>query len=678
MLKDKQQIYIRTFGCQMNFRDSEEIAGMLLEKGYSMAGSPEEADAVIFNTCSVRKHAEDRAISNIGALKSLKKKRPQMIIGVVGCMAKAQGDKIIEKLPIVDFIAAPANIYEIPQILEEVLKRRGSVSAIGRESRPEIKNIAYHTKGISALVTIMEGCNNFCSYCIVPYVRGREVARPAKSVIEEIKALSGDGYKEVMLLGQNVNSYVDGTVDFVKLLGLIDVVDGIERIRFLTSHPKDAGEGLFKAMRNLPKVCEHLHLPLQSGSDRILKSMNRGYTAGSYLKKIEMLRKYVPGCAITTDVIVGYPGESDEDFMLTKKLIEDVGFNSAFIFKYSPRSPAKASGLDDDVPKKVKEERNQSLLKLRDKISDAKDKEFIGAQTEVLVEGICRKERHKVTGRNRQSIKVVLEGGKELVGTVKKVKISSIVGHTLVGSAVLLMLLFGGVFSGTARAETTESVERYFIGGDYEDTVREGVKLLETSQEKDKVFYMIGTSLNKLGRYDLARKDFGTLIDTFPRSDFAPLAQLGIADSYYLGGDYKAAGAEYERYITKYPRSQGSATAYFRIAKCAQKEGRWQEARNYYQKVKSDFPASFEAQMASQAMSEETLYFTVQVGSFNEKANALRLCDELVKKGYDTSIVRAQEEGSYKVRVGKLDTKEKAEELAKRLRADGLPTKVLP
>jgi len=362
--------------------------------------------------------------------------------------------------------------------------------------------------------------------------------------------------------------------------------------------------------------------------------------------------------------------------------IEDVGFNSAFIFKYSPRPPAKASGLDDDVPKKVKEERNQSLLKLRDKISDAKDKEFIGGQTEVLVEGICRKEKHKVTGRNRQNIKSVFEGGSALIGAIKRVKIRSIVGHTLVGTAALAVL-FCGISLSSARAET---VEQYFVTGDYEDTVREGVKLLGTSQEKDKLFYMIGTSLNKLGRYDLARKNFGTLIDTFPRSDFAPLAQLGIADSYYLGGDYKNAVSEYEKYITKYPGSQGAATAYFRIAKCAQKEGRWQEARNYYRKVKSDFPASFEAQMASQALSEETLYFTVQVGSFNKKANALKLCDELVKKGYDTSIVKAkgkvllEEKGeeSYKVRVGKLNTKEEAEDLAKRLRADGLPTKVLP
>ena len=420
----------------MNDRDSEEITGMLLERGYILSDSPEETDVALFNTCSVRKHAEERAISNIGALKALKKKRPHLIVGVVGCMAKAQGDKIIEKLPIVDFIAGPANIYDIPDMIDEVMTaQRGQIS-IDRESRPYIKNIAYHAKGISALVTIMEGCNNFCSYCIVPYVRGREIGRPSQNIIDEIKKLTEEGYKEVTLLGQNVNSYKDGESNFIKLLEKINGIDGIKRIRFLTSHPKDAGEDLFKAMRDLDKACEHLHLPLQSGSDKILKSMNRGYTVADYLKKVEILRKHIPGCAITTDVIVGYPGESDEDFIMTEKLMETVKFNSAFIFKYSPRPPAKASGLDDDVPKRVKEERNQALLKLRDRISSLKDREFIGTQTEVLIENICRKEKHKVTGRNRQNIKVALAGNSDLIGKLKTVKINSVFCHTLVGGLI--------------------------------------------------------------------------------------------------------------------------------------------------------------------------------------------------------------------------------------------------
>jgi tRNA-2-methylthio-N6-dimethylallyladenosine synthase len=588
-------------------------------------------------------------------------------------MAKAHGRKIIDRVPIVDFIAGPANIYDIPAAVDAIMARRKDpVIATDKVSRPYIGNIAYHTPGISALVTIMEGCNNFCSYCIVPYVRGREVGRPADDIIDEIKALADEGYKEVTLLGQNVNSYED----FPGLLGRINGIEGMERVRFLTSHPKDAGEGLFRAMRDLPKVCEHLHLPLQSGSDRILKSMNRGYTAPEYLKKVELLRKYVPDCALTTDVIVGYPGETDEDFRMTEKVMREAGFNSAFIFKYSPRPPAKASGFDDDVPKKVKEERNQALLSLRDKMSGARDREFIGGETEVLVEQICRKEKHKVSGRNRQNIKVVFEGGKALIGMIKKVRVASVVGHTLTGAVLLAMLMAGFPLMNVAA----ETIDEYFVSGDYENTVREGVKLVQSYKEKDKLYYMIGTSLNKLGRYDLARKNFNILMDTAPKSRFAPLAQLGIADSYYLSSDYKNARACYEKYLSKYPKSEGGAVAYFRLAKCAQKEGNWQSARNYYQKVKNEYPMSFEAQMAADALKDEILFFTVQVGSFNKKANALRLCDELVKKGYDASIVKSSGdvEESYKVRVGRLGDRDSAETLAKKLRAEGLPTKVLP
>ncbi len=689
MKEDKKKIYLRSFGCQMNFRDSEEIAGLMMEKGWELTDSPEEADAAIFNTCAVRKHAEDRAISNVGALAPFKKKRPRLVIGVVGCMAKAHGRNIIDRVPIVDFIAGPANIYDIPAAVDAIMARRKDpVISTDKVSRPYIGNIAYHNPGISALVTIMEGCNNFCSYCIVPYVRGREVGRPADDIIDEIKALADKGYKEVTLLGQNVNSYADksgvslndtsqsGTSPFTRLLERINGIEGIERVRFLTSHPKDASEALFKAMRDLPKVCEHLHLPLQSGSDKILKSMNRGYTASEYLKKVELLRKYVADCALTTDIIVGYPGESDEDFRMTEKVMREAGFNSAFIFKYSPRPPAKASGFDDDVPKKVKEERNQALLRLRDKMSSALDREFIGGETEVLVEQICRKEKHKVSGRNRQNIKVVFEGGRALIGAIKKVKVSSVVGHTLAGTA-LLALLAAGLPLMPAAAET---IDEYFVSGDYENTVREGVKLVQSYKEKDKLYYMIGTSLNKLGRYDLARKNFNILMDTAPKSRFAPLAQLGIADSYYLSSDYKNARACYEKYLSKYPKSEGGAVAYFRLAKCAQKEGNWQSARNYYQKVKSEYPMSFEAQTASDALRDEILFFTVQVGSFNKKANALRLCDELVKKGYDASIVKSSgdAEESYKVRVGRLGDRDSAEALAKKLRAEGLPTKVLP
>ena|GEM_PF-19985 len=694
------KIYIRTFGCQMNDRDSEEIIGMLLEKGYILSDSPQEADVILFNTCSVRKHAEDRAISNIGALQRLKGRRPEVIIGVVGCMAKAYKEKLFEKLPHVDFVCGPANIYEIPDAINHrdspsrtvetvPYAMRGQSLLVDKENRPEIRNIAYHKEGVSALVTIMEGCNNFCSYCIVPYVRGREISRPAEDILDEIKSLADRGYKEVTLLGQNVNSYKgheqEGTtsctlqgLSLTQLLEEVNKVDGIGRIRFITSHPKDAGEDLFKAMRDLDKVCEHLHLPLQSGSDKILKLMNRGYTAEEFQRKVNLFRRYLPNSSITTDIIVGFPGETEEDFEATKELMKKIEFNSAFIFKYSPRPPAKASELKDDVPKKVKEGRNQILLKLQEEISSRKEKEYIGKETEVLVEGMCRKDKGKVIGRNRQNIKVALDGKSELIGKLKKVRVTSVIGHTLVGSLVTFMVLVGSAFFNEARAATAED---YFVCGDYEKAVYEAKHLLYSSiAEKDKIYYILGTGLNKLGNYKQARGNFISLIKIYPRSKYVSLAELGIADSYYLEEDYADASRWYENYVAKYPKSQGVATAYYRLAKCAQKQGSWQTAKNYYQKLKKEFPISFEAQWAAQALSEEILYFTVQVGSFNNKSNALKLCDKLIRKGYDASILKSESGGKffYRVRVGRLNKREKAEELARRLQAEGLPTNILP
>lgn len=701
----KNKVFLVTYGCQMNDRDSEEIIGMLLDKGYILSESQEEADVVLFNTCSVRRHAEDRAISNIGALQAVKKKRANMVIGVVGCMAKAHKERLLEKLPHVDFICGPANIYEIPAIIEKIQNNhKGRVSfegnayrdsplggqflvAIDKENRPEIKNIAYHKKDVSALVTIMEGCNNFCSYCIVPYVRGREVSRPAEDIVDEIKVLANKGYKEVTLLGQNVNSYrgvhrgevaPKETDPFINLLEGINGVEGIERIRFITSHPKDAGEDLFKAMRDLPKVCEHLHLPLQSGSDKILKAMNRGYSADEFLKKVDLLRKHMPDCAITTDVIVGYPGETESDFEATKKMMEQIEFNSAFIFKYSPRPPAQSAELKDDVVKSVKEERNQILLDLQEKISSKKEREFIGGETEVLVETRCRKDKDKLIGRNRQNIKVALDGVDDLIGKTVNVKIKGTRGHTLIGGVILSLVFLLASHISTADAA---GVEEYFVNGEYEDAVRESSRLLSSGpKEADKIYYILGTSLNKLGKYDAARGNLELLIKKYPKSRYVPLAQLGIADSHYLNNDFPNASHSYETYIKKYPKSEGAAIALFRLAKCSQKLGKWQSARNYYQKVKSEYPLSFEAQLAAQALDEEILYFTVQVGSFSKKANALKLCDELIKKGYDASILRSESEGRdfYKVRVGRLNRREEAEELARRLQEEGLPTNILP
>lgn len=433
------KVYLRTFGCQMNSRDSEIIYGMLIEKGYERARSMNEADVILFNTCSVRQHAEDRVYGKVGMLKDIKKDKPGVVLGIVGCMAQSHKEKILEELSHVDFICGPKNIYDIPDLVEKsmILGRRSQ--AVDKEVRPiDGPKTSYREETLKAYVSIGEGCNNYCSYCIVPFVRGEEVSRPKDDIVKEIKDLVKRGFKEVTLLGQNVNSYGSDLGEergFVKLLEELDKT-GIKRLRFMTSHPKDANEDLFRAMGELGSVCEHLHLPLQSGSDRVLDLMNRGYTSSDYLKQVEELRKYVPDSAITTDIIVGFPGEEDEDFRQTVRLMEEIEFDSAFIFKYSPRPPAKSSELEDDVPKKVKEERNQTLLKLQQELSLKKSQQLIETEVEILVDGYDKKGQKRSIGRTRTDKTVILEEGNKDIGQLVKVKIHQVSPHTLFGKAL--------------------------------------------------------------------------------------------------------------------------------------------------------------------------------------------------------------------------------------------------
>ncbi len=478
-----KKLHVVTYGCQMNVRDSEEVTGLLLEKGYALTESQEGAQVILFNTCSVREHAEDKVWSALGALRKLKARRPELIIGVMGCMAKAQRDTIFKRAPHVDFISGPAQLYQVPELIEMIWEERrpmapppalpgrssdlaqmpgrpcgpgapllggapkagGGVAAIQEKRRAEFQTISYHSGKISALVTIMEGCDKVCSYCIIPYTRGPEVSRPPEQVVEEVRKLAGAGYKEVMLLGQNVNSYgrrftADPLVlrraqderpriAFPDLLGQVNAVEGIERIRFITSHPWDAVEDLFDAMRDLSRVCEHLHLPVQSGSDRILEKMRRGYTAEEYLKKLELLRRKVPGVAVTTDLIVGFPGETEADFEATARLMEQARFDSAFIFSYSPRPFAAASRWPDDVPREVKERRLQVLLKLQEGISAERDREYVGKTVEVLVE-------EPGMGRTRTNRKAYFSGGQAAPGELVNVRAEGIRGHSFLGKVV--------------------------------------------------------------------------------------------------------------------------------------------------------------------------------------------------------------------------------------------------
>jgi len=434
-----KKVYIRTFGCQMNERDSELIAGMLLEKGYELVETPEKADIVLFNTCSVRQHAEDRVAGNLEKLVSRKKKEPDLKIGVLGCMARRHGELLFKEFPHLDIVVGASNIYNIPELLEQACSQE-KVIAVNNTKRPTKGTNPDHRAGsFSAFVNIMYGCDNYCSYCIVPHVRGREVSRPKKDILKEIKALVDKGFKEVTLLGQNVNSYGKGLsqkIDFPELLEAANGIKGIERIRFVTSHPKDAGKSLFRAMRELDKVCEHIHLPLQSGSNKILDLMNRKYTIEDYRAKIDLLREMVPGAGVTTDVIVGFPSEGEKDYNDTRKVMEEIGYNSAFIFKYSPRPPAISSCLVDNIPEEVKKKRNKELLDIQRKISHAKNKEMIGSVQEVLVEGKSRMSDKELVGKTRNNISCVFPGNSDLVGQLVSVRVKSASPHTLKGELV--------------------------------------------------------------------------------------------------------------------------------------------------------------------------------------------------------------------------------------------------
>jgi len=413
----------------MNAHDSEKMMGILQKEGYLQTGNPDQADLIILNTCSVRQKAEQKFYSELGRVKTLKKRRVELKIAVAGCIAQQEGKKILRRAPYVDFILGPQNIQKLGDLV------CGRVGPIAVEDNPAIAigDIpSRRSNKVAAWVTIMYGCNNFCSYCIVPYTRGRESSRPSKNIHSEVEDLAGKGYKEIILLGQNVNSYRSDT-DFPGLLRSLDRVGGIERIRFVTSHPKDLSHELVSAICELSKVCEHVHLPLQSGSNNILKFMNRGYTYNEYVKKVALLREKSPGISITSDIITGFPGETEGDHLLTIKALKEIEFDGIFAFKFSPRPGTTSAQMQSQLAEGIKSARLSEVLDVQNEITARKNKSLEGTIQEILVEGGSGTDKEKLTGRTRTNKIVNIPKVDIEKGTLVKVEITKGRQHSLEG-----------------------------------------------------------------------------------------------------------------------------------------------------------------------------------------------------------------------------------------------------
>jgi tRNA-2-methylthio-N6-dimethylallyladenosine synthase len=431
-----RRVYIKTFGCQMNEHDSEQMLALLKGCGYQETRHPEEADVILVNTCTVRAKPEQKAYSLIGRFHRLKENNPAMIVGIAGCVAQQGGEHLLTGIPNLDFVLGPGKIHRLPEILSEAEQGQRGVCAIGFENGASLRIPLPQSRQLSAYVTIMQGCDNRCSYCIVPSVRGRERSRPSNEILAEIAALIQNGTREVTLLGQNVNAYAKNNpheLTFPQLLAKINEIPGLERIRFTTSHPRDLTEETIEAFGTVEHLCEHLHLPFQAGSDAVLARMNRGHTREEYLAQIKRLREVAPQISITADVIVGFPGEQEADFDGTLELMQAVEFDGLFSFKYSPRQGTPAAQWSDDVPAEEKQHRLEILQTLQRGITLRKNKKLEGAVQEVLVEGRSRNAPDHMMGRTRCNRIVNFSGGPELVGELVNIKITEGLQNSLRG-----------------------------------------------------------------------------------------------------------------------------------------------------------------------------------------------------------------------------------------------------
>jgi len=442
LMNEVLKYYIETWGCQMNEEDSEKVSGMLIPVGYKRTTDKQAADIIIFNTCCVRENAEQKVDGNIGALKTMKKQNPNLIIAVIGCMMQQDGmaKHIITKFPFVDIIIGTHNAYKFPEYLKRIQVGESSIVEIWDKEENIIEGIPIDRESsLKGFVTIMYGCNNFCTYCIVPYVRGRERSRNPEDIINEIITMVQKGYKEITLLGQNVNSYGKGLIpeiNFAELLRRINKIENLERLRFMTSHPKDLSNEVIEVIAEGDKLCEHVHLPVQSGSSNLLKKMNRHYDREQYLELVNNIRNTIPNVGITTDIIVGFPGETEEDFAQTLSLMEEVKFNLAFTYLYSKRKGTPADEMLDQVPEDVKHERFNRLVEVVNRNCAEKNKECVGKIVEVLVEGYSKNDKNRLAGRTRNGKLVNFEGNNKAIGDLVSVLITDAHSFSLLGEEI--------------------------------------------------------------------------------------------------------------------------------------------------------------------------------------------------------------------------------------------------
>ena len=434
-----RKLYIETYGCQMNVGDSEIVVSIMQEEGYRYTESLEEADIVLINTCSIRDNAEQRIWGRLSEMRHQRKKKPSLIIGIIGCMAERLKEELTKGGTGVDIVAGPDAYRDLPRLVREVDNGATGVNVelSKEETYAEIAPVRLDRNGVSAFIAIMRGCNNYCAYCVVPYTRGIERSRDAKTIVAEARTLFENGYREVTLLGQNVNSYRTGDVDFPELLKQVAEISPLLRVRFATSHPKDISDKLLETMASMPNICHAIHLPAQSGSTEMLKRMNRKYTREWYLERVEAIRRYMPDCAITTDLIAGFAHETEEEHQETISLMREVGYDFAYMFKYSERPGTFAQrNLGDDVPEDVKTRRLTEIIDLQNTLSEESNKRDIGKEFEILVECTSKRSEEQLSGRTSQNKMVVFDRGNHKIGDYVKVRITGCSSATLFGEEV--------------------------------------------------------------------------------------------------------------------------------------------------------------------------------------------------------------------------------------------------